>query len=267
MVGDNNHVFPYVVLNTVEDYSTITVPAGTVVKLNFDTYIYVFEYLNLQSTAANPIVFTSYLDDTYAGDTNADGSASQPGLSDWKTIWLIDTPTKINHIHDVIAKHATAAVGVYFPGYENTAVNSSITDSTFEENHAGIVLAIGYEKHPYYTLPGKGNIISVISNTKFIDNSYGLLTYASHLSTGIAQPELWNNQFSNTTFYPIYLGGTAFPEYYSGNIIAGSASSQLSLPNGQSAGGQSTNSLALALPTISDDMAQQLAAAPTIVTA
>ncbi len=68
------------------------------------------------------MVFTSYRDDVYGGDINRDG-ATTPSRNQWKTVWLIDFPGKINNIHDVIVRYATAGLGVYYDGPENTQVD------------------------------------------------------------------------------------------------------------------------------------------------
>ena len=85
IVGDGGQVFPYAITNTLTLTSTgtITVPAGTVFKAGKDAYLDIFGVLNLQSTPANPIVFTAYTDDSYKGDTNADGTATMPQPGDW----------------------------------------------------------------------------------------------------------------------------------------------------------------------------------------
>jgi hypothetical protein len=229
VLGDNGQYFPYVATYIAPtDYlfidSVLTIPVSSIVKFDLDRYMYVYGSLELQGTAANPIVFTSYRDDTYLGDTNADGNLTTPGRADWKTVWLLDYVGKINHIHDVVGKHALAAFGVYYDGPANTTIDTDFHDNHFEENTVGIILAVGYYCNPPICLPGKGNILSVISNTTFISNTHGLTTYAHQLSTGINAPELWYNTFENHSGFPIYLGGTGYPEYKAGNVFSNSAS-------------------------------------------
>ena len=75
---------------TVPVGETLTIEAGVVVKFHVsrswggnDRDITVNGTLNLEGTEAAPIVFTSYYDDNYAGDTNQDGAGSSPLPGDW----------------------------------------------------------------------------------------------------------------------------------------------------------------------------------------
>jgi parallel beta-helix repeat protein len=67
---------------------TLTIEAGTIVKFNPGTSISVNQGLLVAAgDVGNKIVFTSYRDDEFGGDTNGDGlSQGQPG--DWNRIYL-----------------------------------------------------------------------------------------------------------------------------------------------------------------------------------
>jgi hypothetical protein len=211
VIGDNSQPFPYVVYGWVtQDWitpvgpSTITIPAGTVIKFDRDMGMYAWGKLDFQSTPTNKIILTSYKDDRYSGDTNADGSASTPSRTDWKTVWFGgDTPTKTSLIHDLVVHYAVSGLGVYYNGAVNTAISTMIRDTLLEENHGGILLAVN----------GPGDIAAQIQDVTFNNNNYGLLTFATTNSTGIIRPVVTRAVFNNTANYPIYLGGTSFPSF------------------------------------------------------
>ena len=79
---------PYMVTGTVvvDGKAELSVEPGTVVKLTSGAGIVVNGSLRLESSSDNPIVFTSFKDDEYGGDTNADGNASLPGPGNWDGI-------------------------------------------------------------------------------------------------------------------------------------------------------------------------------------
>ncbi|MCA9191786.1 MAG: hypothetical protein KDB03_08490 [Planctomycetales bacterium] len=69
--------------------STLTIMPGTVVKVPRGDYIYAQSgTLKAMGTAEQPIVITSDLDDSVGGDSNADGTNSEPFAGAWESIYL-----------------------------------------------------------------------------------------------------------------------------------------------------------------------------------
>ncbi|HNR45660.1 MAG TPA: carboxypeptidase regulatory-like domain-containing protein, partial [Anaerolineaceae bacterium] len=231
IAGEGGTPFPYVVVDSVLQTfaSTIQIPANTIIKLDTDQAIHISGVLDILSTnESNRVNFTSFKDDSLAGDTNADGTSTSPSPTDWDAIWIYDISSKVNNIHDINLQYATAGLAYYYDGPENNHINPQITDSTLSNNWVGMLFTIGYQGPPN-SRPGKGNINAVVNGVLFDTNYYDIVTYAHPSSTGVIQPVLSNNTFSNTYYYPLFLGGTAFPQFQQKNnmVNVGSGLSDL----------------------------------------
>ncbi|MGC8835262.1 MAG: right-handed parallel beta-helix repeat-containing protein, partial [Armatimonadota bacterium] len=84
---------PYMIIGTVvvDGKAALSVEPGTVLKLTSGAGIVVNGVLRLESSLSNPIVLTSFKDDEFGGDTNADGGASLPSPGNWDGIVFAPT--------------------------------------------------------------------------------------------------------------------------------------------------------------------------------
>lgn len=89
---------PYIIQNpvTVASGVTLTIEPGVVVKLDGQyTSLNVAGNVQAVGTATELIVFTSYQDDTYAGDTNGDGASSTAEPGDWRQLYMMEDSTAV----------------------------------------------------------------------------------------------------------------------------------------------------------------------------
>jgi len=84
----------------VESGATLTLQAGTIIKASdSQSALTIQGTLLAQGTSGNEVVFTSIKDDSYAGDTNNDGSATTPAPRDWEGIFIKSGGTaQLDHI-------------------------------------------------------------------------------------------------------------------------------------------------------------------------
>ncbi len=109
----------YILMSNAGDYPTIasgtvlTIEPGTIIKPanRFYTAMVVKGRLVAEGTADQPIIFTSFKDDSVGGDTNNDGSATAPGTDgDWKDIvFSAGSSGSLDNIH--------FKYGGYIPGW------------------------------------------------------------------------------------------------------------------------------------------------------
>lgn len=94
---------PYLILgrcsnNKLDVGKTLIIEAGVVVKFaasapcgmwgTVHSGLYVYGNLIVNGTKEDPVIFTSWYDDVYGGDTNGDGNITHPNPNDWDIVQL-----------------------------------------------------------------------------------------------------------------------------------------------------------------------------------
>jgi parallel beta-helix repeat protein len=127
---------------TVGTSSTLTLEPGVIIKFESGGVLYVHKGLIAEggSTTDSTIVFTSWRDDFYGGDTNADSNATGPWYENWSSIqFLGDALDPECRLKNCVLRYG----GYYWNGaaavYTNNA-SPTITNCSFSMNRNGINL-------------------------------------------------------------------------------------------------------------------------------
>jgi hypothetical protein len=155
----------YVISGPIDVYNALTIRAGTVIKFQSNTWIFVEGegIIIAEGTDSAPIFFTSYRDDKHGGDTNKDGNVSEPYYGDWRGIIISGTQgSAFDYCHFLYGGVSTVNEGVL----DFRDSQATISNCVFAHNS-------GENPSRYYhgaldaTDARSGTIIS---NNRFYDN-------------------------------------------------------------------------------------------------
>lgn len=224
---------------------TLNIEPGVVVKFKNDTGIVVEGNIVANGTASEPIVFTSFVDDEYAGDTNGDGlcdsgnassTATCPTSGMWRTIEVLNTANSSSFDYTVFRYggfwrngSTLKRANLYVEG-----VSPSIMNSIFEysgryglrlSNASSTVSQNIFRNNNYVNnndrsscglYGGMGG--PVIDNNVFENNVQGLCFSSSNA-------DITNNEFTGNTYrtfiYTGILGGSISGNSGSSNVYNG----------------------------------------------
>ncbi|MBS1680344.1 MAG: hypothetical protein JST48_01395 [Bacteroidetes bacterium] len=158
----------YVVKSWINVNAPLTIEPGVIVKfLNANCGIEIYAKTTADGTADKPIIFTSYKDDAYCGDTNGDGTATTGSKGDWGRL------TMRGDQHGSLFRYCKFLYG----GGSNSNVikvdaSGSVNDFTFD--HCTFAHTYGTNSYTTAAFNG-GNMndesVSIVTNNIFYDNA------------------------------------------------------------------------------------------------
>src|SRR5207253_7906623 len=124
--------------------ATLTIEPGVVVKLNGATRsLTVNGAIDASGTAASPIVFTSYPDDSAGGDTNGDGTATTGAPGQWSHVQVQrGTGSRFRYVEVRFGSYGSVnyAAGALVAQGSGTAI--TVEQATISDNQRAGILAL-----------------------------------------------------------------------------------------------------------------------------
>jgi hypothetical protein len=182
---------PYVVTNAVTVVSgvTLTVEPGVVVKFNGQGQeINVDGTLRAIGTEISPITFTSYQDDSAAGDTNGDGSATTGAPGQWHNISFNSSTSELRYVNIRYGGYGSAPVNLFGADHSVTLDHATISNN---QGSAVAVASGAAVTITHSTLSNNASGLYVNYATATVDHA----TVSSNSSRGIS--------FNLPTFTPL----------------------------------------------------------------
>ena len=109
--------------------ATLTLEDGIVVKFGAGVTTTINGVLTAIGSAGSPIVFTSFLDDTFAGDTNVDGAATLPAPGNWSRM-VFGASSDASVLEHVIVRYGGSSS---FPTLDLNNTDITLLDCTVEK--------------------------------------------------------------------------------------------------------------------------------------
>ncbi len=180
----------------VSSGTALRISPGSIFKFAKESgngYFQVNGTLLSEGTTNNKIIFTSWNDDTYGGDTNLDSISSVPAPGDWNQIYLNGASTNGSHFLNTIVRYGDI--------YGSGSLGFNTTNAAVES------CVISYAK--YYGIDFS-NSSSQMVGTEIHHNGTGVQVYGSPVPT-----LNYNNIYQNSSYglYSYYAGATVNAQY------------------------------------------------------
>lgn len=191
--------------------------AGNYPQLYFD-----HAYFDARGTEEEPIIITSYYDDSAGGDTDGDGGARQPQTGDWyRASIMTEQTTEMEHVEFRYGryclglavdynvrnnkfKNCSIGLGVYAPGF-----NSTIEGNSFENNGTGVEILSGGKYYNNFFTGNQTGIGLVGTSDEAAEITYNELT-GNRIGIGFGNYP--NAVITNNNIYGNNIGGINFGE-------------------------------------------------------
>ncbi|HLD70780.1 MAG TPA: lamin tail domain-containing protein [Negativicutes bacterium] len=220
--------------------ATVTVEPGTVIKF-YDSHsrLTVHGTLNAQGTEVENIIFTSFADDEFGGDSNQDGDATTAAPGNWTGLYFSETSRDSALEHVVLRYGGSAALNNFgnalwvdhssislknsvLENNKNRALMLTVSDSIIDNvqflNHNTTDFSDQNQARAIYIQGGSPQI----KNSRIENNHSGMhINYYYDTPTDSvveAAPAIENNQFIKNS-EPVYWGEFSYP-VFSGNQLA-----------------------------------------------
>lgn len=220
---------PYLSLGTqVPDGVILTIDPGVIIKFaGMDPGFYVAGTMKAVGEDKNKIIFTSYADDEYGGDTDLDGSQSPPGPGNWYGLKFLPT-SKNSELSNIVIQYAGAFQGAAPPSWGNAVwVEHSdilLKDSILRQNKNIAVNLVDSESVidnvKFLETSGSSNKAvfvqagsPTIRNSYFYENESGIWVqrwYDDSANEFAATPAIENNIFEQN-YYAVFVSENCFP--------------------------------------------------------